>query len=299
MATNVGVAPVASSDSAEVRADVMKEFRRRTGSALGGLFGGVAFDQVALPEVAAAVDRSGRFAENFSDRGFRGGLSAMLATWGDPADRAAEARWLKEQHKAVRGRGRGAYRDVRYSALKPENWKWIAVSGMMLSLNTFEFCTGIRMNAAEREVGYQMLREVFMDLELPSAAGKLPPTLADADSYYEEMVETKLASTPFLVEQFAGLTRLPMPTLGMKPLERVVMRPLWYALRPVVGRAIVVSCPRQCIRACRSSPGSACDRTTTSSSPSFVRSCSCPGRYFRTVSCYCHSLATGSSTRSW
>lgn len=223
----------------------------------------------------------------------------MLATWGDPADRAAEARWLKEQHKAVRGRGRGAYRDVRYSALKPENWKWIAVSGMMLSLNTFEFCTGIRMNAAEREVGYQMLREVFMDLELPSAAGKLPPTLADADSYYEEMVETKLASTPFLVEQFAGLTRLPMPTLGMKPLERVVMRPLWYALRPVVGRAIVVSCPRQCIRACRSSPGSACDRTTTSSSPSFVRSCSCPGRYFRTVSCYCHSLATGSSTRSW
>ncbi|WP_238419893.1 oxygenase MpaB family protein [Gordonia sp. 'Campus'] len=223
-----------------VRSEVIEEFRRHTGSQLGGLFGGAAFDQVALPAVAAAVDRTGRFAENFSDRGVRSGLSAMLAMWGDPADRAAEAEWLKERHKDVRGRGAGAYSDIRYSALQPENWKWIAVSGMMLSLNTFRPCTGIRMTSDEREAAYQLVREAFADLELSGAAGKLPATVAEADAYYEDMVETRLASTPFLVEQFDGLTKLPMPTLGVSRSARRVLEPIWPAVRPVVGHLIVV-----------------------------------------------------------
>lgn len=247
VATTPGSADVRAADAGPVgvgggtvRSAVIAEFPRHTGSQLGCLFGGAAFDQVALPAVAAAVNRTGRFAENFSDRGVRSGLSAMLAMWGDPADRAAEAEWLKERHKDVRGRGTGAYSDIRYSALQPENWKWIAVSGMMLVLNTFRPCTGITMTADEREAAYQLVREAFADLELAGAAGKLPATVVDADAYYEEMVATRLESTPFLVEQFAGLTRLPMPTLGVSRSARRVLAPLWPVVRPTIGHLIVV-----------------------------------------------------------
>ena len=222
------------------RPEVLAEFRRHTGSVLGGIFGGAAFDQVALPAVAAAVDRTGRFADNFTDRGTRSGFSAMIALWGDPADRVAEAAWLKERHRDVRGRGAGAYSEVRYSALQPENWKWIAVSGIMLALRTFPFCTGTSLSVAEREAAYEMLRESFADLELPSEAGRLPRDVYEADAYYDEMVRTKLQSSPFLVEQFSALTRLPMPTLGVDRRTRVALTPLWFAVRPLVGHLIVV-----------------------------------------------------------
>ncbi len=224
----------------DVRPEVIAEFRKHTGSVLAGIFGGAAFDQVALPPVAAAVDRTGRFAENFADRAARSGFSALLAVWGDPADRAEEARWLKMRHRDVRGRGTGDYSDVRYSALDPDNWKWIAVSGMMLILNTFTFCTGTEMRRSEQEAAYQMVRESFADLELESRAGKLPDTLADAEEYYDTMVETRLASTPFLVEQFAGLNRLPLPTLLLPPVARTALTPLWWMVRPVAGHVVQV-----------------------------------------------------------
>jgi uncharacterized protein (DUF2236 family) len=238
------VTQAASRESArrasDVRPEVIAEFRKHTGSVLAGVFGGAAFDQVALPPVAAAVDRTGRFAENFADRAVRSGFSALLAVWGDAADRADEARWLKMRHRDVRGRGTGDYGDVRYSALDPENWKWIAVSGMMLVLNTFTFCTGTEMRRGEQEAAYEMVRESFADLELESKAGKLPDTLADAEAYYDHMVETRLASTPFLVEQFAGLNRLPLPTLMLPAAARTALTPLWWMVRPVAGHVIQV-----------------------------------------------------------
>jgi uncharacterized protein (DUF2236 family) len=90
-----------------VRPKVMSDFRKHVGSVLAGAFGAAAFDEVAMIPVAAAVDHTGRFAENFTNRGLRSGLSAMLAYWGDSDDRAAEAEWLKHQHRDVRGHGQG------------------------------------------------------------------------------------------------------------------------------------------------------------------------------------------------
>ena len=56
------VAPVETSsthDTESVRPKVLVEFRKHSGSTLGGFFGAAAFDEVALVPVAAAVDKTG------------------------------------------------------------------------------------------------------------------------------------------------------------------------------------------------------------------------------------------------
>lgn len=223
-----------------VRPRVMNEFRKHTGSTLGGFFGAAAFDEVALVPVAAAVDRTGRFEANFADRGVRSGFSTFLAIWGDPADRAAEGERLKTLHRDVRGHGKGDFSDVRYSALDPNLWNWIAVSGLFLVLNSFTPCTGITMTAAERAAAYEQLLEAFHALELPGRSAKFPATYDDAVTYYDEMVRTELAANPFLSKVTRDLTRLPLPTLVLPPLLRRALVPPWFVLRPVAGRVVKV-----------------------------------------------------------
>src|SRR5699024_2269669 len=149
-----------------------------------------AFDEVALVPVAAAVDKTGRFERNFADRGVRSGFSALLAIWGDPHDRAVEGERLKLSHRDVRGHGKGDFADVRYSALSPQLWNWIAVSGIFVTLHSFTPATGIRLSPGEQEAAYQQLLEAFRAIELPGKSGKLPPTYADANEYYDRMVRT-------------------------------------------------------------------------------------------------------------
>lgn len=223
-----------------VRPRVMAEFRKHLGSPLTGVFGGVLFDEVALVPVAASVDRTGRFRENFSDRGIRSALSAMSAVVGDRQQRADSAQWLKEQHRAVKGFGVGEYEGVRYSALEPELWIWIAASAMNAVLVSFPHCTGYTMTAVEQEAAYQYLRYLMKDLELPSAKGRFPVTYPDFVAYYDDMVENRLQSNGFLRDQFAGLMRLPVPTLLLPSFLRPAVTPLWLAMRPLAGRMIQV-----------------------------------------------------------
>ncbi|WP_280400279.1 oxygenase MpaB family protein [Nocardia carnea] len=240
MANNATVRTADQSADPRIRPEVLREFRKHSGSVLAGVFAGAAFDQVALVPVAAAVDRTGRFEANFADRGVRSGASAMIALWGDSDDRRAEAEWLKLRHRDVRGAGTADFGEVKYSALNPVTWKWIAVSGIFVVLNTFTYCTGTELRPEEEEAAYQMLREAFADLELPSAAGKLPADLAEARRYYDTMATEELQSNPFLVEKFAALTKLPLPTLGLPPLARRALTPMWLVVRPVAGHVIQV-----------------------------------------------------------
>ncbi|WP_349269944.1 hypothetical protein MPNTM1_00483 [Mycolicibacterium parafortuitum] len=223
-----------------VRPTVLHEFRRHSGSVLGGLFGAAAFDEVALVPVAAAVDKTGRFAANFADRGVRSGFSALLAIWGDATDREAEGQRLKTMHREVRGRGTGDFADVRYSALDPTLWNWIAVSGLFVVLNSFTPCTGITLNDDEREAAYQQLLQAFRALELPGKNAKLPATYADAVAYYDDMVANELATNPFLRRVTRDLTKLPLPTLVLPPALRTALTPGWVALRPLAGRVLTV-----------------------------------------------------------
>ena len=223
-----------------VRPKAINEFRKHSGSVLGGFFGAAAFDEVALVPVAAAVDKTGRFESNFADRGVRSGFSTFLAIWGDAADKAAEGERLKTLHRDVRGTGKGDFADVRYSALDPKLWNWIAVSGLMLVLNSFTPCTGVTLTDDEREVAYQQLLESFRTLELPGKNAKLPATYDDAVEYYEAMVDGELAANPFLRRVTENLTRLPLPTLMLSPALRLALTPPWLVLRPVAGRVVTV-----------------------------------------------------------
>jgi uncharacterized protein (DUF2236 family) len=223
-----------------VRKKVLLEFRRHSGSLLTGFFAASAFDEVALVPVAAAVDKTGRFDANFADRGLRGGLSTLLAIWGDATDRAAEGERLKLKHRDVRGHGSGDFADVRYSALDPQLWNWIAVSAMVLILNTFTPCTGVTMSATEREAAYQQLLDSFRTLELPGKSAKLPATYTELNEYYDAMVRTELESNPFLRRVTTNLTRLPLPTLFLPPLLRRSLAPLWSVLQPVSGHVLGV-----------------------------------------------------------
>ncbi|MCV7278421.1 DUF2236 domain-containing protein [Mycolicibacterium flavescens] len=238
--TETAEAPPVERAAGVVRPKVMYEFRKHSGSTFGGFFGAAAFDEVALVPVAAAVDRTGRFEANFADRGVRSGFSAFLAIWGDPHDRAAEGERLKRLHRDVRGHGSGAFTDVRYGALDPRLWNWIAVSGMFLVLNSFTPCTGISMTPAEKDAAYLQLLEAFQSLELPGKSAKLPPSYAEAVQYYDEMVATELQTNPFLRRVTDGLTKLPLPTLLLPPAVRLALTPTWLVMRPVAGRVVKI-----------------------------------------------------------
>lgn len=232
--------PVRPGPVAPVRPRVMAEFRKHSGSVFGGLFGAAAFDEVALVPVAAAVDKTGRFERNFADRGVRSGFSALLAIWGDADDRAGEGARLKRLHRDVRGRGKGEFADVRYSALSPQLWNWIAISGIFVVLHSFTPATGIRLTAAEQEAAYRQLVEAFRAIELSGKSAKLPAGYAEAVEYYDRMVETELAANPFLDRVTADLTRLPLPTLLLPAPLRRALTPLWLAVRPGAGRVVKV-----------------------------------------------------------
>lgn len=222
-----------------VRPEVMAEFRRHSGSVLTGLFGAAAFDEVALVPVAAAVDKTGRFERNFTDRAIRSGFSALLAIWGDAEDRAAEGERLKQMHREVHGHGKGDFAGVRYSALSPRLWNWIAVSGMFVTLNSFTPVTGIELNDAEREAAYRQLLEAFRAIELPGKAAKFPATYAEATAYYDEMVRTDLRANPFLHRVTAGLGRLPLPSALPAPI-RAAAGPLWSVISAGAGRVVKI-----------------------------------------------------------
>src|SRR5690625_2959707 len=217
----------------------MADFRKHIGSVLTGVFAGVLFDEVAMLPIAASVDHTGRFRENFTDRALRSGFS-LQAILADPAQRRRHAQWLIDQHRSVRGTGVGEYDGVRYSALDPELWLWIIASTVHALMAAYPTVSGNALRPAEREAAYQYLRYLFADMELPSRRGRLPDTVAAFTAYYDHTVTTKLTGNGFLRHQFATLTRLPLPNLLLPRWLRPVLTPPWLAVRPLAGRVVQV-----------------------------------------------------------
>jgi len=221
-----------SQPHAELAADV----RWWLGSPLSlGLFGRLALDQVAYRPIAAAVDWSGRFQENFTDRGIRSLAFGMLMLFGDEADRLGDTEELKRLHAGVRGTGNGEFADTRFSALDPELWNWIAVSSLNLFYRGYVAVRGENLDAEQREAVYRTLRWMMSYLELPSARAKLPETLADMEAYYDRVAEQHLADNAFLQYADESFDTLPVPALLPKQL-RVLLLPLWNVLTPIALR---------------------------------------------------------------
>lgn len=199
------------------------------------LFGRLALDQVAYREVAAAVDATGRFAQNFTDRGIRSGLWGPLLLFGDDADRRATAQRLKDLHGQVRGRGKGHFGGERYSAMNPALWKWVGTTSLLVFHTGYVTTYRRQLTPEQVEVAYRTILHVT-DLELPSEQARIPATAAEAAAYYDEVAATVLADNEFLRWAHATFDRLPVPTLvGPRWLQRAVA-PAWRVLMPVLGR---------------------------------------------------------------
>ncbi|TYL45062.1 DUF2236 domain-containing protein [Nocardioides sp. BGMRC 2183] len=200
-----------------------------------GLYGRLALDQVAYRQVAAAVDATGRFAENFTDRGIRSYLWGPLMLFGDESDRRATATRLKELHGQVRGRGRGHFAGERYSALDPALWKWVGTSSLLVFYTGYVTTYGRDLDAERREVVYRTVL-AMSDFELTSDRAAPPATVAEMEAYYDEVAERDLADNEFLRWAAARFDALPVPTLiGPRWLQRLVT-PVWRVLTPVLSR---------------------------------------------------------------
>lgn len=208
------------------------------------MFGRLALDQVAYRPIAAAVDSSGKFRQNFTDRGIRSFTFGMLMLFGDDSDRRWDTEELKRLHAAVRGTGTGEFADTRFSALDPELWNWIAVSSLNLFYRGYVAVRGGDLDDEQQESVYQTLRWMLSYLELPSARAKLPETLTDMLSYYDRVAGEYLADNPFLRYADKSFDAVPVPAL-LPELLRSAVGPPWkllipFALRPpkVLGQRL-------------------------------------------------------------
>lgn len=231
---------VAPWDPTQPHAALAADVRWWAGSPVSfGLFGRLALDQVAYREVAAAVDASGRFKQNFTNRGIRSYLWGPLLLFGDDVDRRATADRLKQMHGAVRGRGKGAFADVRYSALNPDLWKWVAVSSQNIFYAGYIATFGEDFTDDERQVVYSTLR-YMSEFGLPSEASQTPETFAEAAAYYEDVASTKLADNEFLQWANRQFDMLPVPTLFGPRWLHALVTPLWRLVTPVFARPVRV-----------------------------------------------------------
>lgn len=200
-----------------------------------GLYGRLALDQVAYREVAAAVDATGRFAENFTNRGIRSYLWGPLMLFGDDTDRRETVTRLKTMHGQVRGRGTGHFEGERYSALDPALWKWVGTSSMLVFYTGYVATYGKSLDAERREVVYRTVL-AMSDLDLASDRSRVPQTVAEMKEYYASVAATELADNEFLQWANASFDAMPVPTLiGPHWLHRAIT-PLWRALTPILSR---------------------------------------------------------------
>ncbi|NHA01108.1 DUF2236 domain-containing protein [Nocardioides sp. W3-2-3] len=261
------------------------------------LYGRLALDQVAYREVAAAVDASGRFAANFTDRGIRSSLWGPLLLFGDDADRAATANRLKHLHGEVRGRGKGHFAGERYSALDPDLWKWVGTTSLLV-FHTGYVTTYPRLSEPERDAVYATVLHLA-DLDLPSDRARVPRTRAEAEAYYDEVAATRLADNPFLQWADARFDALPVPTL---------VGPRWLQARADPGLAAADPGPDPAgeglrtegrpptdARACSVCAGPAVGRGSSASTPRW-----CAGHVAgcRPGCCWTRSRPTGCATNA-
>ena len=243
---------------------------------LAGVFGGAAFDEVALAPVAAAVDRTGRFARNFADRGVRSGAATMLVFFGDADDRAAEADRLKRLHRDVHGGGQGDFAGVRYSALDPELWKWIGVSGLLVPVHSFTAATGITMTEAECDAAYRMLVDAFRHSSCRVGLRRCGE-LCRGDGLLRRHGRSRLGSNAFLDQVVTDSNGCRCPRSGCP--VRCVLRvtPAWLAARPPSVDSSRCVRSASCIRGVRELTGFRWRAAMTSSSRCTPRRCSWRG----------------------
>jgi uncharacterized protein (DUF2236 family) len=228
-------APVPPWHSSQPHHELAADVRWWMGTPLAfGIYGRLALDQVAYREVAAAVDATGRFAENFTNRGIRSYLWGPLMLFGDEADRSAATARLKQMHGQVKGRGRGHFEGERFSALNPDVWKWVGTSSALVFYTGY-VSTYPHLSAEQREIVWQTVL-AMSDTDLVSDRSQVPATVAELEAYYEEVARSRLADNEFLQWANASFDALPVPTLIGPRWLHLLITPAWRLISPVLAR---------------------------------------------------------------
>jgi uncharacterized protein (DUF2236 family) len=183
---------------------------------LGGTIGLL---QLMHPAIGAGVLEHSNFFEDPFDRVFRS-LPAILGAVYD-ADAEATGRWVRDQHKAIRGVD-GAGR--RYHALDPETYWWAHATFQFMAEQVVDRYDDRRLSTAERE---QLYREGLTWYRRYGVSDRvLPPTRAafqaEWDRVCAEVLEVNEA-----VEFVLGMLD--------RPLRLELPRPLG-VLNPVLRR---------------------------------------------------------------
>jgi uncharacterized protein (DUF2236 family) len=137
----------------------------------------------------------------------------------------AEARRLIELHKPVRGRDTSGR---ERSALSPEVWAWVVLSGYPAYLTLCEVF-GEPLSPPDRQRLYGEIRNLARVLGVSDR--HIPPTTEDFWAYYHAMIATRLVDHPYVHRVLAAGRTIPAPP----GLPRAV-HPLWHAAWPPLGR---------------------------------------------------------------
>jgi len=234
--TSTSIPAPAPWDHGQPHHELAADVRWWMGSPLAfGLFGRLALDQVAYRGVAAAVDASGRFADNFTNRGIRSYLWGPLMLFGDMDDRRAATQRLKDMHGQVKGRGKGHFDGERYSALNPDLWKWVGTSSMLIFYTGYIATYGQDFTDEQREVVYRTVL-AMSDFELVSDRAAVPRTVAEMEAYYEQVATERLDDNEFLQWAAAQFDQLPVPTVVGPRWLHVLITPAWRLMTPPLSR---------------------------------------------------------------
>ncbi|WP_405492754.1 oxygenase MpaB family protein [Nocardia sp. NBC_00511] len=203
-------------------------FQRYTGTTMFALFAGAFFDQVMLPEVAAGVEWTGRIRNTPFERAIRTAAADQLVLVADDATRKAESERLLAAHRDVKGVG---FNGVRFSALNPESWNWILISGIVAFQNAYTPITGEKLSGTEQQVFYEFLLEKFAHMQLPGKNSRLPAQYSELLRYYDELIKRKGETNIAVQSAVDTLLNAPLP-----PGLPAAAKPVWTPLARIVGQ---------------------------------------------------------------
>ncbi|MBA0127552.1 DUF2236 domain-containing protein [Haloechinothrix sp. YIM 98757] len=183
--------------------------------------------QTAHPTVSSGVrDHSDFRAEPWQR--LYGTLDYVNLTVYGGEDAVEVTRRLREMHKRIKGVNPDG---SRYHALEPETYAWVQATLVRAVIDVNRWFVG---SMTERD--HELLYQEWLGLArlLGIGAADLPPSWAEFDGYFDEMVAGKLTRTTSAVDVLDSLTRPARPPVlprWTEPLWRVLSFPASYVLR--------------------------------------------------------------------
>jgi uncharacterized protein (DUF2236 family) len=176
--------------------------------------------QVMHPSISAAlIDHSDVF-ENPLARLIRSAGPILGAVYDEDAE--ATARWIRERHPSVRGRGPHGR---RYHALDPGTYYWAHATFFEAQIATQELF-GVPFTTAEKEQLYA--ESITWYARYGLTMRPVPRDYEAFERYWQQTLEGVLEATPVALDAVQTMNQLPAP-------YPQIPGPAWASVRPLIG----------------------------------------------------------------